>query len=488
MPIGFSWSELDVDSARILVVKDVPLPDASRDFVLYWCMVNHRAEENHALDTAIALGNHLHLPVVVYHALRPDYPHASDRLHAWALEGMADLTSAFASRGLPYWVELPRHAREHHPRLAELGKRAAAVVTDFFPTYIIPGHLRGAAKALHVPLFAVDASCVVPMQRIPTLQAGAYTLRPKLQKLWPEYLGRTLRSRHLEAAAAGRKLSPDFDVADAREARQSLASFHIDHAVTPLAERGGRKAGLKALDAFLHENLEGYDAGRNDPGLARQSGLSPFFHWGNLFPGEAARAAIRARGTDDPNVRGFLEELLVRRELGFNFCFHTPEAKQLSVESLPGWARETLSTHQKDAREHLYSLEQLEHASTADGLWNAAQRELVERGRIHNYLRMLWGKKILEWSRTPDEGLQRIAHLNDKYAVDGRDPASVANFMWVLGLHDRPFQERKVLGKVRPMSSPRTAEKYDLAPYMARWGRPGDPPVKLKRARRVADR
>ncbi|MFP2913086.1 deoxyribodipyrimidine photo-lyase, partial [Pyxidicoccus sp. 3LFB2] len=241
-------------------------------------------------------------------------------------------------------------------------------------------------------------------------------------------------------------------------------------------------------NAFLQGKLEGYDTQRSDPGRAHQSGLSPFLHWGNLYAGEAARAVIRERGTDDPAVRGFLEELLVRRELGFNYCFYTPVPRQLSLESLPAWARETLTTHQKDAREHLYTLEQLETASTGDGLWNASQRELLERGRIHNYLRMLWGKKLLEWSATPEEGLRRIAWLNDKYAVDGRDPASVANFMWVLGLHDRPFQERKVLGKVRPMSSPRTAEKFDLAPYLARWGRPGDPPVKLKRARIPAAR
>ncbi|WP_246357919.1 deoxyribodipyrimidine photo-lyase, partial [Pyxidicoccus fallax] len=179
MPIGFSWSELGVDSARVQVVKDVPLPTERREFVLYWCMINHRVEENHALDVAIALGNHLGLPVVVYQALRPDYPHASDRLHAWALEGMVDMAAGCKAKGLPYWLELPRQPKEHRPRLAELGLRAAAVVSDLFPTYIIPGHLRGAAKSLDVPLFAVDASCVVPMQRIATVQAGAYTLRPE---------------------------------------------------------------------------------------------------------------------------------------------------------------------------------------------------------------------------------------------------------------------------------------------------------------------
>lgn len=473
MPEGISWSELDVDSARIQVVNEAPLPSGQRDFVLYWCMVNHRAEENHALDAALALGNHLGLPVVVYQALRPDYPYASERLHAWALEGMEDMARGCAARGLPYWLELPRTKKEHVPRIAKLGRRAAAVVSDLFPTYIIPGHLRGAAKALGVPLIAVDASCVVPMQRIPAAQVGAYALRPKLRKLWPEYLERTLPRRKLKASAAS--LQPDFAVADATKARAALATFAVDHSVKPLDEPGGRKAGLKALRTFLETRLEGYETGRNDPGLGQHSNLSPYFHWGNLFPGEAARAALAAKGREHPAVQSFLEELLVRRELGFNYCFHTPGPKQRSVESLPPWARETLSRHQEDPRPHLYSFEDLEHGRTADPLWNASQRELRERGRIHNYLRMLWGKKILEWSATPQDALERIAKLNDTYAVDGRDPASVANFMWVLGLHDRPFQERAVIGKVRPMSSLRTAQKFDLGPYLERWGEPSKP-------------
>ncbi|WP_224372731.1 deoxyribodipyrimidine photo-lyase [Hyalangium versicolor] len=483
MPPGFSWSELGVDSARVLVVNDVPLV-SGRDFILYWCMVNHRVDENPALDAAIALGNHLKLPVAVYQALRPDYPHASDRLHAFALEGMAELPAAYSRRGLPYWLELPRNPREHKPRLAELGRRAAAIVSDLFPAFIIPGHLRGAAKALDVPLFAVDASCVVPMQRITEPQIGAYTLRPKLRKLWPEYLGREYRVRPLKATTAAKKLSPDFALSDAKTLRKKLDTFAIDHSVPPVAEvRGGRKAALKALKAFIETRLEGYDTERNDPGKDQQSGLSPYFHWGHLFPGEAARLVLKAGGEKNPAVQSFLEELLVRRELAFNYCLHTTVPHQLSVTSLPRWARDSLETHRKDKREHLYSLEDLDAARTGDGLWNASQRELRERGRIHNYLRMLWGKKILEWSPTPSEALQRMAHLNDRYALDGRDPASVANFMWVLGLHDRPFQERKVLGKVRPMSSLRTAEKFDLGPYLARWARPGDAPVKLPRRR-----
>ncbi|MFB1479046.1 deoxyribodipyrimidine photo-lyase [Corallococcus sp. RDP092CA] len=489
MPEGISWSELGVDSARVQAVNEAPFPPGQRDFVLYWCMVNHRWEENHALDAAIALGDHLGLPVVVYQALRPDYPYASERLHAWALEGMADMAKGCAARGLPYWLELPRTKKEHTHRIARLGRRAAAVVSDLFPTYIIPGHLRGAARALRVPLLAVDASCVVPMQRIPAAQVGAYALRPKLRKLWPEYLERTLPKRR--PRVSGAKLQPDFELSDAVEARGALDTFALDHSVKPVPERGGRKAGLQALSAFVRERLEGYDTGRSDPGLGQQSNLSPYFHWGNLFPGEAARAAIAAKGLNHPAVQAFVEELLVRRELGFNYCFHTPGPRQLSVDSLPAWARETLTRHREDPRPHLYTDEELAQGRTRDALWNAAQRELRERGRIHNYLRMLWGKKLLEWSPTPEEALARIARLNDTYAVDGRDPASVANFMWVLGLHDRPFQERPVLGKVRPMSSPRTAEKFDLAPYLERWGAPpadAKAPEGMKKSRRKTAR
>jgi deoxyribodipyrimidine photo-lyase len=483
MPAGFSWSELKVDSARVLVVQDAPLP-SRRQFVLYWCMINHRVEQNPALDAAIALGNHLKLPVVVYQALRPDYPHASDRLHAFALEGMADMPAACARHGLPYWLELPREPREHKPRLAELGNRAAAVVSDLFPTFIIPGHLRGAARALQVPLFAVDGSCVVPMQRITEPQVGAYALRPKLRKLWPEYLGRDYGPRSMKAKAAAKRLSADFALADAKALRQQLGTFAIDHSVPPVPHvKGGRSAALRALQAFIRTRLAGYDTERNDPGKDHPSGLSPYFHWGHLFSGEAARAVLEAGGEEHPAVQSFLEELLVRRELGFNYCLHTAVPRQLSVDSLPRWARETLETHRTDTREHLYCLEELDQARTGDGLWNAAQRELREHGRIHNYLRMLWGKKILEWSASPAEALGRMAHLNDRYALDGRDCASVANFMWVLGLHDRPFMERKVLGKVRPMSSLRTSEKFDLGPYLEKWARPGDAPVKRPRRR-----
>lgn len=468
MPVDFSWAELGVDGARVSEIVDAPLGSDGREFVLYWCMVNQRAEQNHALDAAIAIANRLELPVVCYQALRPDYPYASDRLHAFVLEAIPELTAALKRLRIPHWVELPHSPKEHRPRIAELGRRAAAVVSDLFPTFIIPGHLRGAARALDVPLYAVDASCLVPMQRIPERQVGAYALRPKLRKLWPEYLGKELPVRRPKHS--GLALKPGFPLSDAGDERAHLENFAIDHSVPPVTTtRGGRKAGLARLRAFVRDGLPRFASERSDPSAHANSALSAYLHWGQLWTGEIAQAAIDARGVRDESVQEFLEELLVRRELGFNYCLHTDQKRQLSFESLPPWARQTLDAHRKDRRQ-VVAREVLEQARTGDPLWNAAQRELLRDGRIHNYLRMLWGKRILEWSKSPEEALATIASLNDKYALDGRDPVSVANFMWILGLHDRPFQERPVMGKVRPMSSSRTAQKFDLSAYLAEFG------------------
>lgn len=486
MPTGFSWTEIGVDPARVHVIRDAPLPSGG-EYVLYWCMVNQRVPHNHALQAAIALGNRLRLPVVCYHALRPDHPHASDRLHTFVLQGLDELGAAMRERGVPYWLELPRSTAQHLPRLALLGQRAAAVVSDWFPAFIVPGHLRGAAKVLEVPLVAVDASCVVPMQRIPERQVGAYTLRPKLRKLWPEYLGRLADGPDPAHVQAAERVDLGFppERTPGRLAA-GLDTFDIDHTVLPVKHRlGGRTAALEALRTFVEEQLARFDEARNRPGESSQSGLSPALHWGLLFAGEVARTCLSALGPDHPGVKSFLEELLVRRELAFNYCLHTPVRAQLLVTSLPRWAQQTLREHAQDPREHLYTLGQLDRGETADPLWNAAQRQLREEGRIHGYLRMLWGKKILEWSPSPQEALGRMAHLNDRYALDGRDAVSVASFMWVLGLHDRPFQERPVLGKVRPMSSLRTAEKVDLGPYLARYGGPDAARVKLPRRRKA---
>lgn len=488
MAAGFSWSELGVDAARVHVIRPgtgAGTPAPGRQYVLYWCQVNHRVPYNHALQAAVALGNRLGQPVVCYHALRPDYPYASDRLHAFILDGLGEFGRAMRDSGIPYWLELPRSPAEHAPRLQQLAQRATAVVSDWHPTFVVPRHLAAAARVLDVPLFAIDASCVVPARRIPASQVAAYALRPKLKKLWPHYLQQLPEGQAPAHAAAAARIDPGFPLAEAPEKlRLELQSFSIDHSVPPVTSRpGGRAQALGQLRRFVQHGLAHYDTARNEPAGERNSGLSAALHFGLVYAGEVAHAALAALGAEHPGVVSFLEELLVRRELGFNYCLYTPAALQLQVASLPAWAQATLAGHAQDVREHLYSLEQLERSETHDPLWNAAQRQLRVEGRIHGYLRMLWGKKVLEWSPSPQEALNRMAFLNDRYALDGRDAVSVGNFMWVLGLHDRPFQERPVLGKVRPMSSLRTAEKVDLGPYLKAWGGLDASGVRLPRKR-----
>jgi deoxyribodipyrimidine photo-lyase len=471
MASGFSWTELGVDPARVFVIRNAEV-NSRGSFVLYWCQVVHRVPFNHALHAAVALGNHLGKPVVCYHAVRPDYPHASDRIHAFILDGLGELSQAMAAAGIPYWLELPRRPEEHRPRLRELGRRAAAVVSDWHPTFVVPRHLAAAADVLEGPLFAIDAACVVPARRIAESQVGAYALRPKLRKLWPTYLHQPLPMPTPVHAAAAARLDPGFPQAEpAEKLRLELETFAVDHSVPPVTSRpGGRASALLELRHFVETGLAHFDQARNQPSGEHNSGLSAALHLGLLYAGEVAQAALAAFGPEHPGVMTFLEELLVRRELGFNYCLYTPLPAQLRLGSLPPWAQKTLAAHAGDTRAPLYRAEQLDRGETHDPLWNAAQRQLREEGRIHGYLRMLWGKKVLEWSPSPQEALDRMAFLNDRYALDGRDAVSIGNFMWVLGLHDRPFQERPILGKVRPMSSARTAAKVELGPYLKRWG------------------
>lgn len=483
MPSGFSWTELGVDAARVFVVRD-GAPRLDGEFLLYWCQVTHRVPYNHALQAAVALGNRLGKPVVCYQALRPDYPHASDRLHAFILDGLEELGTALRERGIPHWLELPRRPEDNRPRLAQLGRRAVAVVSDWHPTFVVPRHLAAAAHVIDVPLFAIDASCVVPATRIPGPQVGAYALRPKLRKLWPAYLRQlpdVPRPAHARQAA---RIDPGFPLSEAAEARLRLDGFAINHAIPPVTQRqGGRARALEGLRRFLDGGLRHFHESRNQPSGEHNSGLSAALHFGLLYAGEVAVAALEALGAEHPGVASFLEELLVRRELAFNHCLYTPLPAQLRVRSLPRWAQRTLGAHARDKRAVLYSRKQLERGETHDALWNAAQRQLREEGRIHGYLRMLWGKKVLEWSPTPQQALNRMAYLNDRYALDGRDAVSVGNFMWVLGLHDRPFPDRPVLGQVRSMSSERTAEKVDLRRYLARWGGHDASTVRIPRKR-----
>ena len=425
------------------------------------------------------LGNERGLPVLFYEGLTCTYRQASDRIHTFVLEGVPDNERAARDRGLGYAFYLRRRRQDANDTVYRLADRAAAVVTDDHPTFIAAEHNARVPQRIGVAYFAVDSSCVVPMNCIPKREYAAYTIRPKIHKLLPEYLRPAPETKPAYRWTAK---TPDFHVPVTKENIPELvASCDIDHSVKPsTAFSGGRTAALRRLDAFLENNLKRYGQARNDPSAHATSNLSPYLHFGHISSLEVALAAKISAEERGFHAEEFLEELIVRRELAFNFARYTSSLE--GFEGLPDWARKTMAQHAGDSRVPCFTPAQLEQAGTYDPLWNAAQKELLLRGKIHGYYRMYWGKKIIEWTRDYQEALSVMIHLHDRYALDGRDPNTYTGILWCFGLHDRPWFERPVFGLIRFMSFDGMKRKTNTNAYIeeiAALGRGGSDPVRF---------
>jgi deoxyribodipyrimidine photo-lyase len=483
-----------VPAIRIRAVNDAPLRP-ERPWVVYWMIAARRLRSNFALQRAVELALELGRPLIVFEPLRCGYARASDRLHAFVLQGMGDNAGDAAATAATYFPYVEPAAGAAGGLLAALAARAAAVVTDDAPSFFLPRMVAAAATRLDVRLEAVDANGLYPLRATDRVFQTARSFRAHLQKVLPRHLD----DWPLEAPLAGVRLPPVQGLepilarwppaADGllRAAPAALAGLPIDHTVAPVETRGGTAAARARLAAFLEADLARYVERRNDPDEDRSSRLSPYLHFGHVSAHEVFAAVMtRERWTRrklsaaaggrregwwgvGAGAEAFLDQLVTWREIGFNAAAHL--AGYDRYDTLPAWARATLAAHARDPRPHLYDRAALEHAATHDPLWNAAQTELARTGRLHNYLRMLWGKKVLEWSRTPQEALDTLVHLNDKYALDGRDPNSCSGIFWCLGRYDRPWgPEREIFGTVRYMSSGNTARKLRVARYLARFG------------------
>jgi deoxyribodipyrimidine photo-lyase len=406
---------------------------------------------------------------------------------------MRDNLAAFAGTGALYYPYVEPSAGEGRGLLAALGGDACAVVTDEYPCFFLPRMVESAARRLVVRLEAVDSNGLLPLRAAERAFERAYDFRRFLQRELPRHLGQGPRRDALGTPLrpAGRLpsgVTRRWPRADARllSGKAGLGRLPIDHAVPPVPFQGGTSAGERALRSFLKDRLAGYGDRSRQLDSEATSGLSPYLHFGQLSvhqvldrlgslePWSTASVSGRAHGKRagwwgmSIAAESFLDELVTWRELGYGFCAHRDDYDRF--DSLPGWARATLEAHRKDGRPRVYSLAQFERAETHDELWNAAQRQLRCEGRIHGYLRMLWGKKILHWSRSPERALEIMIELNNKYAVDGRDPNSYCGIGWTLGRHDRPWgPEREVFGTVRYMSSENTRRKLHVEGYLRRW-------------------
>jgi deoxyribodipyrimidine photo-lyase len=436
-------------------------PQPAARYVLYWSQMNRRAESNHALAFAADLANQLGLPLLFYEGLTCTYPFASDRFHTFLLEGVPETSRRLAKLGIGYEFYLRNRRADPNNALYRLAADAAAVVTDDYPTFIAAEHNRSVPSKLEIPCYAVDSSCVVPMAHFEKQEYAAYTIRPKIHKILDQYLQPVppIRMKRKWDAPA------QCEVTDAN-IPALVAACEIDHSIAPSTEfRGGRKEAERRLRNFLESDLRRYAKTGNQPSQKSTSGMSPYLHFGHISSLEIALAAKKHAEEHKLIPTEFLEELIVRRELAFNFARFGP--KPDTLDALPKWARATLRKHDHDKRDPIYTRDEFERAETHDELWNATQREMLRDGKIHGYYRMYWGKKIIEWSATHQGALNTMIYLHDKYALDGRDPNTYTNILWCFGLHDRPWSERPIFGMIRYMSLDGMKRKTDVNAYVS---------------------
>lgn len=472
-----------VDPARLTTLNRVSSRPGG-EFVLYWMEAFRRLDHNHALDRARELARDLRRPLVVYEELRLDSPRRSRRHHRFALEGIRACREAARRLRLAYWPLVEREGATAHGVLEGLARRAAAVVVDDHPGFDLPRRARALAARTEAPVVAVDSVTVVPLAELGPLPVGAAQVRRRLHRALLAGRARLASPEPVAEGPSGRRLEAPFEVWDGKDLDGLLTRLPLPPLPPVPDAPGGAPAGRERLLRFLRTGLAGYAERRSVPGPpagSHASGLAPYLHLGHLSPEEVMTAAARELGGaldaaaagrregffGHPDLDAFLDQVLTWRTLGHVWLRHHGGEVPGLERALPAWAWRTLSAHAGDPRPYLYGREELEAGETHDPLWNAAQRQLVACGTIHNYLRMLWGKKVVEWSESPQTAWRALRDLNDTYALDGSDPNSLSGILWCFGLFDRPWApERPVFGTVRYMSSAAASRKFRLGPYL----------------------
>ena len=465
-PLGSPYVR-DQLAQRLIRVNEMRLVPEG-DLVLYLMQSTQRIDENWALRYATIEADRLNRPLLIIHEIDADYEHASDRMHTFALQGARDVARDAESRGYTFRFLLRRKRGERSRTVEQLAARACLIVTDAYPTGGAAQRTTRLANSAPCRVVAVDSVGVIPAAMLPREEYAARTIRPKLAKLRDIALEPVLDrapKRDFPTALLSSLAIDHVDIARADIAAE-VARCDIDHGVAPAAIQGGTRAGRARLARFVETGLQQYSTRRVDPtdgdGSSR---LSPYLRYGQISAAEVARTALQHAPA--PESEAFLDEMITWRELSLNFCLHN--AAHASLDALPAWVHRSMADHEADAREVVYTREQLSTASTGEPLWNAGQRELLATGQMHNAVRMLWGKSVLLWTDRYADALSHLIWLNDRYALDGRDPNSYSNILWCFGKFDRPFATRQVWGTIRPMSLSRARGKFDVNGYVAQW-------------------
>jgi deoxyribodipyrimidine photo-lyase len=466
--------------------------DPSGEFVLYWMSAYHRVGWNFSLERAVEWSRSLAKGLVILEDLRCGGRWDCDRFHAFALNAMADNAERLRNASVSYYPYIERREGEADGLLRALSARAAVVVTDDYPMLPHRSKVVSAAESSPVLMERVDSNGLLPMSAYDRVFTTAYSFRRFLQKNLHAYLldfpkADPIKSLQLPAVSLPAEIIDRWQPATEMRDSSCLAHIPIDHSVLPTALPGGASADESVLGEFLETRLDGYSENRNHPDYDATSHLSPYLSHGQISAHQIFAELSEREGWDlsrispsssglksgwwrmSPDAEAWLDQLVTWRELGFNMTSRRDDYDKYN--SLPEWAIKTLAEHADDPHPEFYSLGEFENAQTGDRLWNAAQTQLVREGRMHNYVRMVWGKKILQWSETPEQALETMIHLNNKYALDGSDPNSYSGIFWCLGRYDRPWgPKRRIFGTVRYMSSENTVRKVRVKKYLERYG------------------
>ena len=446
-------SQIMIDRRRVKILKE---SDWRRGPVVLWMSRDQRMNDNWSLLFAQELAMEQRTPLAVIFCLVPQFLNATIRQYGFMIKGLQEVEENLGKKNVPFFllsgfpkIEIPRFVNRY---------KIGTIVADFSPLRINKVWKESVIKNINIPFYEVDAHNIIPCWTASSKQEyGARTLRPKLHRLLPEFL-KDLPSLKKHPYKWKEKIS-------IIDWGKSLNTLDVDLTIQEVEWiKPGEKAAFRTMQEFFKNNLLFYDKQRNDPIRDGQSNLSPYLHFGQISPQRIALEAFKSRA-DKKSRDAFLEELIVRRELSDNFCLYNSNYD--NVEGFPAWAKKTLNEHRNDERKYLYTLKQFENALTHDELWNAAQMEMLKKGKMHGYMRMYWAKKILEWTETPEKAMKIAIYLNDRYELDGRDPNGYAGIAWSIGgVHDRAWNEHLVFGKIRHMSYNGCKAKFDIKKYI----------------------
>jgi deoxyribodipyrimidine photo-lyase len=446
-----------MNHTRIEYLNNKPLK--KEGFVFYWIQQSQRTEYNYALEYSIDRANELNKTLIAIFILTDDFPEANERHYCFMIEGLIELNQSLMKRGIKLYIIYGYPPDE----VIKISKYASIIITDKGYLKIQENWRKTVAKSINCTFIQIEADIIIPVKIASDKEEYmARTIRPKINKFLIDYLS-PIKPRKLNNKSVYVKLKLD-NIIQVENPDEIMKKLNIDHSVKKVDWiKGGTSQAKDYLKSFINNKLSKYDKFRNEPSLTYQSNMSPYLHFGQI---SSIYIAIKVMEKDNSTGKdAYLEELIVRRELSINFVYYNKTYD--NIECLPDWARNTLFNHKSDERSIIYSLSDIEKANTHDEYWNTAQMEMVKTGKMHGYMRMYWGKKILEWSESPEKAFSYAIYLNNKYSIDGRDPNGYAGIAWCFGKHDQAWKERPIFGKVRYMNYNGLKRKFNMKQYIS---------------------